>query len=267
MSPSSQTPDINDLFKSAVADGSLSPGAFASLNLQDVGYMIQNSLGVAVDQITASKVFLVTLKVDDSTSIRFAGNSQIMRDGVNSVFDALDGVKNKDGILVSCSYLNAGVLFPYVPLAQVVRLDTTNYNPSGWTPLYDQTAAMAGLVVAKAQEFAINGVPVTSASLVISDGHDEGSDRFRTPESVEPIIKDLLLQEKHIFAAMGIDDGGVTNFQDVFLRMGFRGEWIMTPSNTDKDIRRCFNMFSQTSASASQNAASFSQTIQGGLNP
>lgn len=263
----SQTVNLDDLFQSAVAQGSISPATLNSLNIQDVGQMIQGCLGISVDAVTASKVFLVTLLVDDSSSIRFAGNSQAMRDGVNLVLDALNKVKNRDGILICCRYLNGKILYPYVPLDQAIRLTTSNYDPNGGTPLYDQTAILAGSVIAKTQEFELNGVPVTSSSLVVTDGHDEGSYQFRRPEAVEPIIRDLLLQEKHIFAAMGIDDGGTTDFRDVFTRMGFRPEWVMTPQNTDQEIRRCFNMFSQSTASASQNATSFSQTAQAGLTP
>ncbi|MBI5044498.1 MAG: hypothetical protein HZC02_01090 [Candidatus Levybacteria bacterium] len=263
----SQTASLDDLFQSAVSQGSISPATLQSLNIQDVGQMIQGCLGIAVDAVTASKVFLVSLLVDDSSSIRFAGNTQAMRDGVNSVLDALNAVKNKDGILVSCRYLNGTVLYPFVPLDQAIRLTSSNYDPYGGTPLYDQTAVLAGSVIAKAQEFMLNGVPVTSSSLVVTDGHDEGSVNFRRPEAVEPVIRDLLVQEKHIFAAMGIDDGGTTNFADIFRRMGFRDEWVMTPSKSGQEIRRCFNMFSQSTASASQNATSFSQTAQAGLNP
>ena len=74
----------------------------------------------------------------------------------------------------------------------------------------------------------------------------------------------MLMQETHIVAAMGIDDGGLTDFRSVFREMGFHDEWILTPANNPSDIRRAFQVFSQSAVRASQGAASFSQTAQGG---
>ncbi len=78
------------------------------------------------------------------------------------------------------------------------------------------------------------------------------------------MVDSLLKTENHIVAAMGIDDGS-TDFRKVFSDMGIPDEWILTPGNTESEIRKAFQLFSQSAVRASQNAASFSQTAMGGF--
>jgi hypothetical protein len=82
---------------------------------------------------------------------------------------------------------------------------------------------------------------------------------------VKVIVEDMLRSENHIIAAMGIDDGGHTNFRQVFQEMGIRDEWILMPGNSQKEIRQAFALFSQSAVQASQNAGNFSQTALGGF--
>jgi len=142
-------------------------------------------------------------------------------------------------------------------------MDAGNYQPNEGTPLYDQTVVLLGTVLAKSQEFADNGVPVRTVTLIITDGADEHSARANA-KTVASIVKDMLMAENHIIAAMGIDNGS-TNFQDVFREMGIRDEWVITPKNSKNDIRKAFQVFSQSAVRASQGAASFSKTALGGF--
>jgi hypothetical protein len=148
-------------------------------------------------------------------------------------------------------------------MAQAVRMDTKNYDPNQGTPLYDQTVVLLGTVLAKAQEFADNGVPVRTVTLLITDGADAGSYRADA-KTVKSIIDDMLRAETHIVAAMGIDDGS-TNFRQVFQAMGIRDEWILTPGNSDTEIRKAFQVFSQSAVRASQGGTSFGNTSLGGF--
>jgi Ca2+-binding EF-hand superfamily protein len=75
----------------------------------------------------------------------------------------------------------------------------------------------------------------------------------------------MLRTEQHIIAAMGIDDGGKTDFHQVFRSMGIRDEWILTPGSTPSEIRKAFGTFSKSAVRASQTATSFSQTAAGGF--
>lgn len=259
----SQTPNLNQLFQSAQDDGILSNASMQALTVFDIGAQIQAGLGIAVDDVMASEVVLVTVMPDDSGSIQFAGNAAIVRAGHNTILDALLNSNQRDNILMHNRYLNGCVLYPYCPVTQAVRMDTRNYHPNQGTPLYDQTVVLLGTVLAKAQEFSDNGVPVRTVTLIITDGADAHSTRA-TAKTVQALVKDMLRTENHIIAAMGIDDGD-TNFRQVFRDMGIRDEWILTPGNSQQDIRQAFQMFSQSAVRASQSAGNFSQTSLGGF--
>lgn len=243
-------PNLNNLFQSAQDEGLLSSAAMQALNVPDIGAQIQAGLGIAVDDVTASDVILVTMMPDDSGSICFNGNTQAVRGGHNSVLDALSDCQQKDNILVHTRYLNGHVLFPYCGLAQAVRMDTSNYDPNQGTPLYDQTVVLLGTVIAKSQEFADNGVPVRTVTLLITDGADVHSQHAQAKD-VAAIVRDMLRAETHIIAGMGIDDGS-TDFRQVFRDMGIRDEWILTPGNSESDIRQAFQVFSQSAVRVSQ---------------
>ncbi len=250
----SQTPNLNQLFQSAQSQGLLSNNSMQALNVFDIGAQIQAGLGIDVDDVMASEVVLVTIMPDDSSSIEYGGNTAVVRAGHNTILDALVSCNQKDSILVHNRYLNGFVLYPYCPVSQAVRMDGKNYNPRQGTPLYDQTVVLLGTVLAKAQEFEDNGVPVRTVTLIITDGADMHSQKA-TAKTVRAIVDDMLQVENHIIAAMGIDDGGQTDFRQVFQEMGIRDEWILTPGNSQKEIRQAFQVFSQSAVQISQSAS------------
>jgi len=258
-------PNINELFNTAQQEGTLSPASVKTLQLVDVGANIQNALGIPALDVQASEVVLVTMFIDDSGSIRFGSNSQTVRDGHNLVIKSLIKSKQSDNILVHTRYINGTILFPYCPIGNAIEMDSHNYDPQGGTPLYDQMVVMIGTVMAKAQEFADNGVPVRTISLMMTDGHDESSRKIKNPTQIAPLVKNMLMLENHIVAAMGIDDGGITDFRDIFQQMGFEDKWILTPTNTEKEIRAAFSLFSSSAVRASQSTTHFSQTALGGF--
>jgi len=251
------------LFKTAQEEGLLSAKSIQALNVVDIGAKIQAGLGISVDDVTASDVVLVTQMIDDSGSISGCNNEKHVRDGHNLALEALINSKQKDSILALTRYLNGLVLFPYRPIEQAIKMDSKNYIACGGTPLYDEIIVLLGTVLAKSQEFANNGVPVRTITLITTDGRDEHSKKSK-PKDVATVIKDMLKSESHIIAAMGIDDGE-TNFREVFAEMGVLEKWILTPKNTPSEIRKAFMVFSQSAVRASQGAASFSKTALGGF--
>lgn len=255
--------EVRALFEAAQAEGTLSPQSVQLLNVPDLGAQIQAGLGISVHDVPSSEVVLVTVMPDDSGSMQTNHNAERCREGHNAVIDALVASKQRDAILLHTRYLNGEVLNPFRPVDQATRLDGTNYDPSQGTPLYDQTLVVLGTVLAKAQEFAQNGVLARSATLLITDGADCHSTRSRASD-VAQVVRDLQRAETHIVAAMGIDDGQ-TDFRAVFRAMGIEDKWILTPKNSATEIRRAFQVFSQSAVRASQNALSFGKTALGGF--
>lgn len=260
---SSNNPTVASLFASANANGTITNAA-AAVVVPNMTANIQAALGVSVDDVQASNVVLVTIVLDDSSSIAFNNNEATLIDGANVIIDAI-GASKEDGLLVCIRRLNAGTLCPFTPLAQAPRVNHVNYKANGGTPLYDNVAETMGLVLAKTQDFTSNGVPVRSVTIVVTDGADYGSRAHTRPESVKPIIDDAHKAEQHIVCAMGIDDGS-TNFRDIFGRMGIPDRWILTPKNNPSEIRAAFIMASKSAARASVAApGAFSATAGGGF--
>ena len=241
------------LLDAAHKTGTVSRAAMTALDVADLGAQIQAGLGVAIDDIAASEVVLVTMMPDDSHSIAAASNTDHVRAGHNLVLDALRRSRQAGEVFVHTRYLNGAVLFPYVGLADAVEMDAANYDPRLGTPLYDQTIVLLGTVLAKSTELAQAGVPVRTVTLLITDGGDYGSTRAG-PAQVKALVDDLLAQEHHVVAAMGISDGA-TDFRAVFRSMGIPDRWILTPGNTATEIRKAFQVFSQSAVAIGGGAA------------
>jgi hypothetical protein len=241
---------VKKLLEDAHATGALSAKSLTALDVVDVGAQIQAGLGVTIDDVAASEVVLLTMMPDDSQSIAAAHNTAAVRDGHNFVLEALAKSKQSGEVLAHTRYLNGSVLFPYVELAHAQQMTTANYDPCLGTPLFDQSVVLLGTVLAKTQELAQAGIAVRTVTLLITDGGDYGSTRCR-PQDVAAIVADMLAQENHIVAAMGISDG-TTDFKAVFTSMGIPAKWILTPGNSGSEIRRAFQVFSQSAVRASQ---------------
>jgi len=262
----SKSSSMKAVLKQAVEDQGLSVATGKLLSAPDVGEQIQDALGIQADQVHQDQVTLVTFLIDDSGSIAAAGNEKAVTDGHNIVIDALVGTKQKDGILMHTRYLNGAVLFPYQKIEDAIRMDKKNYSAMGGTPLYDQSVVILGSVIAEVQNLAGNGIQVRSVTVIVTDGHDEHS-RRNTAADVKKVVRDM--GEDHIVAAIGIDDGG-TDFRKVFGDMGVQDKWIIVidpsdPKKQQSDIRKAFQMVSQSAVRASQGAMNFSKTAMGGF--
>lgn len=254
--------NVQGLFQASHAMGDLTARSLQALNgIVDIGAQIQAGLGMPADQVQTSEVVLTGFMPDDSGSIRFAGNAQAVREGHNLLIDEMSASKQANTILFHTRYLNGHILNPFMPIAQALRMDAKNYDPCLGTPLYEQTIVFLGTMLAKYQECSDNGISARTISLLLSDGADTSSG---SPKKVRSVVTDMLKQERHIIAAMGVDDGGGTDFRVVFREMGIPDEWIMTPKDA-KEMRRAFRLFSQSAVRASQSAANFTQTAMGGF--
>ncbi len=255
--------NLEDLFDGSEQEGAISPEAREVIKINDMGAQIQEGLGLTPEDIDieSSEVMIVSILADDSSSIGYSNNTQTVIDGHDEVIKSLYDSKQKDSILVYAIAMNSGVLYPCQPISGDIDI-SQQYSPMGGTPLFDKAIVTLATVLAKCKQFNDSGVSCRTATLFITDGCDEHS-RAESPE-VKKIVNDMLLSEVHIIAGMGIDDGR-TNFKRVFSDMGVRDEWILTPGNSQSEIRKAFQVFSQSAVRASQNAGSFSQTANEGF--
>ena len=166
--------DLQQMLGGAKDEGLLDQTALDSLNVVDLGATIQDNLGVDPNAIDSTEVFGLFGLIDDSTSIKLAGNTLVVRNGYNGLLDALSASQSRDDIIVAMMMLNAGLVQNPTPLVNANRLDD-KYNPKGQTPLYDRTLELAALATLKHQEFAATGASFRGVLLIVSDGADYGS--------------------------------------------------------------------------------------------
>lgn len=254
--------DLTTLLQNAQATGLISQASVQSLSAPDIGQVIRAGLGIAAEDFEASEVYGSIVDIDDSGSIRMAGNSQHMRDGVNLLRAELLASNAADDILHLMKTINGEMLYPFGPLGTAPLLDAKNYNPQKGTPLYDSMIASCGLMMAKWREFSKLGVQFRGSVLFVSDGADEHS--RSTPADVKPVIEDLLRREIFIVMFMGIDDGR-TDYRAVAKSVGIPDQWVLTPGSSGSEIRQAFAVASRASKTASQGAQSFSEVIGGGF--
>ena len=263
----SQNPsqNVQDLFQSAADTGALSDDTMNVIATLDYGADIQQALGnIDADTFQGGEVFLGTVIIDDSSSIRFvSGNTEAVREGHNAMVGALKDTKQAKDVLLHARMLNSGIVYAYCAIPDVVLLVRSNYNPEGGTPLYDVTLATLASVIAKTQEFENGGITVRTMTFVVTDGADYGS--HSQASDVQKLVRDMLRTEQHIIGGMGIDDGGQTDFRSVFKSMGIPDNQILTPKNTPSEIRKAWAMKSKSMVRASQNAGSFSKVALGGF--
>lgn len=265
----SNSVDVNALFGAAQNDGLLSQAANNVLTgIQDLGAQINAGLGTPADQIQSAQTILFAGIYDNSGSIGYSGNTDTVIQGHNGVIDALRASKQAGDVLLYSRLLDGQLINPFSPLSAVTLFDRRNYVPNGNTPLFRETLVVCATILAKTQEFADQGIPVRSVTLIVTDGLDNASGRS-TARDCKKVIEDMLRSEQHIVAAMGIgaSQREQDEFRRVFGEMGILDQWILTPGNSPSEIRKAFAVASQSAVRASQAAtgAAFSQAAVGGF--
>ena len=248
---------VKDILDEAADEGVLSQAALQVIDINDA--VLAGIDGTAIDDIVATDVTLMTIIIDDSGSINAADLVDAVREGQNMLITALENSKQKDNILVAQWKLGSksDLVHSYVPVEQAVRLDRSNYNPNSGTSLFDVWCDVLAANVAYAQQLKASGTPVKNVVVVITDGQDVSSRRYRA-EDCKRINKDLLLSEQFILAFVGMAENAQdeTLFRMVAEDMGFPDGAVLTVQATPSEMRKVFNMVSQSAIRASQKAVS-----------
>ncbi len=254
--------NINNIFANSLASGDLSNASVDAMGkINDLGTIINNALGTPTMDISSTEVILVNMLLDDSGSMDHLRATVI--DAHNELVRAIKETKQVDNIMIQCRLLNSGLLYPFKMLDDVADLTLQDYDPDGGTPLYRSSVEMLAITQAKTQECLDNFQDPRTITLIVTDGGDNQSGGIKAID-VKALVDDMLNTERHIIAGMGFQSGGV-DFNQIFLDMGLRQEWILTAASTKSEIRKAFGLFSRSVTSASKSAASFSKTAMGGF--
>lgn len=240
------------IFAEAAEEGmiSLPTKDLLCVNLDDA--VLAGCAGVNPDDIEATEVTLVSLLIDDSGSM--AGLEDAVISGERTMLEAFGRSKQSDSFLVGMWALNRPVPYhSYVRIADAVRLDRRNYQPEGMTPLCDRWGEVLSANVAYAQQLRANGTSVRSIAVVITDSYDNASHKFTTRDCAR-IAKDLLASEQFILAMVGV--GSEADFRVMARTMGLPDGAVLLSAATASDMRRAFQLVSQSVIRASQAAIS-----------
>jgi hypothetical protein len=247
---------ITALFQDAHGEGTIGTDSLNLLTPLDYNGQLQLAMGISADDVDAAEVTLVTMLMDNSTSMSRMADAA--REGQHEMIQALGGSKAATGVLMAGWSFDPQPIHGYLPLGNVPLLDSNNYYPHvPRTPLFSSTVQVLGGVVAKTQEFSSNGVPVRSVTVIVTDGGDNDSPRH-TAADVANLVGDLERTEMHIVMMIGIDDG-FTDFRDVGRQMGIRDDRVMPIGSTPSELRRAVNVVSQSALQVSQSAGTISQ--------
>lgn len=204
-----------------------------------------------IDEIESTDVVLITLLMDDSGSM-----TPLVREalaGQNEMIDALRKTKNPDDVLIGQWSLNSSLYHSYVPLKDSAKLTTADFVPHSMTPLYDRWYEALTANVAYAQQLRSAGTPVRSIAVVLTDGYDNDSHKVRASEC-KKLAKDLLDSEQFVLAFIGV--GNEADFKSIAKEMGFPEGSVLLAGATPSEMRRAFQMLSQSVVRASQSAIS-----------
>jgi len=238
--------EIGEILDGALQDGNLSADSHSLIYGNITDNIIIGAGGQDIESINSAEVTLISLLIDESSSIEFSGLTKEIIDGVNTMIDALKGTKKKDSIKMSIWAFNSDVrvINGFIGIEDIEKF-VNNYTPSGTTALYDVAFEAMSANLVYAQDLIDNGVSVQSIVAVITDGDDVGSKR--SISDVAKVSKDLLKTERFVNAYIGV---GSDNHASVSKDMGFPA--FLTGGATASEMRKLMKMLSQSIVKNSQ---------------
>jgi uncharacterized protein YegL len=242
---------IQSLLSGAQAAGTISAATSQALTGHLGAVVVAGAAGLAMEDIEASDVTLVTVLIDASSSIQSRGLEDAVRQGQNLLVDAFDKAKEKDSVLMALWTFNdeLRVHHAYVPVDACTRLDAASYAGLGSTRLYDTWCDALAANVAYAQRLRDSGTPCKSVVVVITDGEDCGS--RRSARDCAKLSRDLLASEQFTLAFVGV--GSDVDFRAVAKKMGVPDGSVAVQANTSPTaLRQLFHMVSQSAIRASR---------------
>lgn len=212
-------------------------------------------------------LLLVNLLIDDSKSIENYGNTDSVILGHNEYLDRLSSAPGK--VLVRTRLLNGKLLSPdYLQPSEAPRMSKANYRPLYGTPLYHQSKLFLGEVRATVEEFLAKGIDVHTLNAIFTDGKNEAAGQFcETAADVKTVMTAMMETRRHIFRAMGVEDGHHTDFLQIFANMGIPEQGRSVLRRRANDISQSFADLSEVASNASLSSEAFQRTLCGGILP
>lgn len=176
-------------------------------------------------------------------------NAEALRQGHNRILDALATAPNPHIVRIAGQLLDRN-LYPYGTLQEAPRLTPANFRPNlPTTRLFDGTAEMLKMVLAKYEQMRAFDIETRTATLIMTDGVDNDS-QIHTAKSIADVVHSMRDTKHHLVAAMGFEAGEGIHLKDLFNKMGIDPQWQLTSDATLEDILRVLGMFGKAAAQA-----------------
>ena len=204
---------------------------------------------------------LLTMMIDDSTSMSFFNNHLVVMDAHNGLLDMLAASERAPLFLARTRYMHGKALANgYCPLHQAPRMTPKNYLLRGGTPLFTATRCVLGYVKHRAKEYAEEGYDVGTLTLLLTDGQDREFGRHNpSVRDARKVVESMIASGRHIVAGVVIANPHFGDFRPVFLEMGIPPQWIITLRSAD-EIRAAFSSFAQSVESSTIGGQGFAET-------
>ena len=242
--------DLGSLFDGAVSSGVVSQSVVSSISGDLGSFVVAGAAGRDLEQLDASEVTLVTVMVDVSSSIFSYGLDGAVCTAQNTLLEQLREAPDADALLVSLWLFDCQqrVVHSYVPAADAVALDATNYTGGGATSLYDTWIDGLMANVAYAEQLRAGGTPCRSLAIVITDGEDTTS-RKKAGHCAR-LTRDLLASERFTLAFVGV--GKVVDFRKIARSMGLPDDCVAVDTNpTSESLERLLRQVSMAAVQLS----------------
>lgn len=248
---------VSSTLTNAVSAGIISSQSRSAIATELDDIAIAGCGGIDIDEIDSEEVTLVAVIIDASSSMDpFA--SDVLTQYKEQFLVPLRGAKNAESILVSVWVFSddgrdkVRLVHGYTPVPDCQELTSTDYSPSGMTPLRD--AVMKGVtgLVGYGQTLRDNGTRTKSIVLVLSDGWENASKV--SGAKVKRLSEDVLRAQEFVLSYIffGEKSEGDKAAKDI----GFPAHHRLTDSLDASGIRRVFGTVSASVISTSQSVVS-----------
>ena len=221
--------------------------------------LLGNELKTAKSE--TKEIQLVTLLLDDSSSIASAGHAQAVICGYNFFLETLRA--EPADIRVQTLFLNNRQHNAnFIKAQDVPFLDRETYQPHGETPLYLRSNEALIGIQREADRLTRLSYTVRTMSFVFTDGEDNQSFTIKA-STVADTVAAMLQTGQHIVGAFALGNGR-TNFRKVFASMGIPDRWIKVLTERAQ-IADAMTQVGTSVSHASRSQADFTQTQTGGF--
>lgn len=236
--------------KSFISSAGLSDDASEILINNLMPMTVQGAQGAGAGSLNGDSATVYLRIIDRSASMDDVGSA--LRDAANMQLRALAASKDGDSILMSTWLFNekSTLLHTFVPLANAILLNQSNYAPSGTTALFNATLDGLTSLVAYVQQLLSSGVTVKVVVVIFTDGEDNA--HRATANEVKTVIDGLTQQEIYTIACVAFGADG----KKIASAMGIRDANLLDTGATEHDIRVALDTTSKSVINVSQNIVS-----------